>query len=244
MQYLLCTEYGVRSTYPGKNEISRSSHASLAPYGPVLLRIFNARRETWPCSLDGLAHCSTLSTTSTSTLTSTSTFLPPKSFARSLFPCIFPSLHHSLRAPSVFLFSPPAPQLPGYLRVFVPGSVFVRSSFPLHPPSQHSSSSSLDIPTSFLSLLRTMDSKQDVHVHGEEDGYEMEHATVPKKWQGTDADKHDMSVLGRVQELRVSPPTFRPRSSRYPPPKSRRRFLTLARSGTFNSSHFSASAVL
>jgi hypothetical protein len=35
-----------------------------------------------------------------------------------------------------------------------------------------------------------------------DDGYEME--PVAKKWQGTDADQYDMSVLGRVQELRVS----------------------------------------
>jgi len=38
--------------------------------------------------------------------------------------------------------------------------------------------------------------------HDEEDSYEM-NAPVAKKWQGTVADRQDMSALGRVQELRV-----------------------------------------
>lgn len=37
--------------------------------------------------------------------------------------------------------------------------------------------------------------------HDEEDSYEM-NAPVAKKWQGTVADRQDMSALGRVQELR------------------------------------------
>lgn len=39
-------------------------------------------------------------------------------------------------------------------------------------------------------------------VHDEDDAFEM--GGMEKKWQGTAADRHDMAVLGRVQELRVS----------------------------------------
>jgi len=34
------------------------------------------------------------------------------------------------------------------------------------------------------------------------DAYELAEAPVAKKWQGTAADRKDMSQLGRVQELR------------------------------------------
>lgn len=49
-------------------------------------------------------------------------------------------------------------------------------------------------------------SKESVHTEAMyardyEDGMEM--GPVSKKWQGTDADRHEMSMLGRVQELRV-----------------------------------------
>jgi len=33
--------------------------------------------------------------------------------------------------------------------------------------------------------------------------YEMQERAVSRKWQGTEADRKDMSALGRVQELRV-----------------------------------------
>lgn len=33
--------------------------------------------------------------------------------------------------------------------------------------------------------------------------YEMQEGAVSRKWQGTEADRKDMSALGRVQELRV-----------------------------------------
>jgi len=36
------------------------------------------------------------------------------------------------------------------------------------------------------------------------DSYEMQEGVVSRKWQGTDADRKEMSQLGRVQELRVS----------------------------------------
>jgi hypothetical protein len=36
------------------------------------------------------------------------------------------------------------------------------------------------------------------------DTYEMQEGAVKRKWQGTDADRKEMSQLGRVQELRVS----------------------------------------
>lgn len=45
-----------------------------------------------------------------------------------------------------------------------------------------------------------------------EDEYEMAGATVAKKWQGTDVDRRDMSTLGKVQELRVSPSDIGPDS--------------------------------
>jgi len=37
-----------------------------------------------------------------------------------------------------------------------------------------------------------------------DDAYEMQEGAVKRKWQGTDADRKEMSQLGRVQELRVS----------------------------------------
>jgi len=41
--------------------------------------------------------------------------------------------------------------------------------------------------------------------HAEDaDAYEMQEGAVKRKWQGTDADRKEMSQLGRVQELRVS----------------------------------------
>lgn len=36
------------------------------------------------------------------------------------------------------------------------------------------------------------------------DTYEMQEGAVKRKWLGTDADRKEMSQLGRVQELRVS----------------------------------------
>lgn len=36
------------------------------------------------------------------------------------------------------------------------------------------------------------------------DAYEMQEGAVSRKWQGTEADRKEMSQLGRVQELRVS----------------------------------------
>ncbi len=48
-----------------------------------------------------------------------------------------------------------------------------------------------------------MKDEAQVHMDGGDDGYEMANARVAKKWQGTVADHHDMTVLGRVQELRV-----------------------------------------
>lgn len=55
------------------------------------------------------------------------------------------------------------------------------------------------------SIENAMDDKCPVETtfaHDEEDSYEM-NAPVAKKWQGTVADRQDMSALGRVQELRV-----------------------------------------
>jgi len=37
----------------------------------------------------------------------------------------------------------------------------------------------------------------------DDDGFEMADGAVANKWQGTAADRRDMSQLGRVQELRV-----------------------------------------
>jgi hypothetical protein len=34
--------------------------------------------------------------------------------------------------------------------------------------------------------------------------FELQEGAVKRKWQGTDADRKEMSQLGRVQELRVS----------------------------------------
>lgn len=36
------------------------------------------------------------------------------------------------------------------------------------------------------------------------DAFEMQERAVKRKWQGTEADRKEMSQLGRVQELRVS----------------------------------------
>lgn len=36
------------------------------------------------------------------------------------------------------------------------------------------------------------------------DAFEMQEGVVKRKWQGTEADRKEMSQLGRVQELRVS----------------------------------------
>lgn len=36
------------------------------------------------------------------------------------------------------------------------------------------------------------------------DVFEMQEGAVKRKWQGTEADRKEMSQLGRVQELRVS----------------------------------------
>ena len=56
------------------------------------------------------------------------------------------------------------------------------------------------------SIENAMDDKsgpiETAFAHDEEDSYEM-NAPVAKKWQGTVADRQDMSALGRVQELRV-----------------------------------------
>lgn len=41
------------------------------------------------------------------------------------------------------------------------------------------------------------------YAHNDHVGFEMSEAVVSKKWQGTEADKKDMSQLGKVQELRV-----------------------------------------
>lgn len=53
----------------------------------------------------------------------------------------------------------------------------------------------------------TMQKEAQVHKDrdgdGDEAAYEMTNARVAKKWQGTPADHYDMTVLGRIQELRV-----------------------------------------
>lgn len=42
----------------------------------------------------------------------------------------------------------------------------------------------------------------------EDDGFELSEHAVKKKWQGTAADRRDMSALGRVQQLRVRSSAF------------------------------------
>lgn len=38
----------------------------------------------------------------------------------------------------------------------------------------------------------------------DDEGFELSGYAVKKKWQGTEADRREMSALGRVQQLRVS----------------------------------------
>lgn len=62
-----------------------------------------------------------------------------------------------------------------------------------------SSSPSLDGP-----IQQKLETAQAVRQADDADVYEMQEGAVKRKWQGTEADRKEMSQLGRVQELRVS----------------------------------------
>lgn len=64
---------------------------------------------------------------------------------------------------------------------------------PAFAPSSHEP---VDNPKAAAQHVRTAYANNDVD-------YEMSDAVVAKKWQGTEADRKDMSELGKVQELRV-----------------------------------------
>ena len=53
-------------------------------------------------------------------------------------------------------------------------------------------------------MRQKLETAQAVRQADDADGFEMQQGAVKRKWQGTDADRKEVSQLGRVQELRVS----------------------------------------
>jgi hypothetical protein len=53
-------------------------------------------------------------------------------------------------------------------------------------------------------MRQKLETAQAVRQADDADGFEMQEGAVKRKWQGTEADRKEMSQLGRVQELRVS----------------------------------------
>jgi hypothetical protein len=53
-------------------------------------------------------------------------------------------------------------------------------------------------------MRQKLETAQAVRQADDTDGFEMQEGAVKRKWQGTEADRKEMSQLGRVQELRVS----------------------------------------
>jgi hypothetical protein len=53
-------------------------------------------------------------------------------------------------------------------------------------------------------MRQKLETAQAVRQADDVDGFEMQQGAVKRKWQGTEADRKEMSQLGRVQELRVS----------------------------------------
>ena len=54
-------------------------------------------------------------------------------------------------------------------------------------------------------MQQKLETAQAVRHADDSDVFEMQAGAVKRKWQGTEADRKEMSQLGRVQELRVSP---------------------------------------
>lgn len=69
-------------------------------------------------------------------------------------------------------------------------------------PAMPASSSSAT--TSNGPISQKIETAEAVRHADDADTYEMQEGAVKRKWQGTDADRKEMSQLGRVQELRVS----------------------------------------
>ena len=59
-------------------------------------------------------------------------------------------------------------------------------------------------PASDGPIQQKLETAQAVRQADDADVYEMQAGAVERKWQGTEADRKEMSQLGRVQELRVS----------------------------------------
>jgi len=59
-------------------------------------------------------------------------------------------------------------------------------------------------PASDGPIQQKLETAQAVRRADDSDVYEMQDGAVKRKWQGTEADRREMSQLGRVQELRVS----------------------------------------
>ena len=59
-------------------------------------------------------------------------------------------------------------------------------------------------PASDGPIQQKLETAQAVRQADDADVYEMQEGAVKRKWQGTEADRKEMSQLGRVQELRVS----------------------------------------
>ena len=59
-------------------------------------------------------------------------------------------------------------------------------------------------PASDGPIQQKLETAQAVRQADDADVYEMQAGAVKRKWQGTEADRKEMSQLGRVQELRVS----------------------------------------
>ena len=53
-------------------------------------------------------------------------------------------------------------------------------------------------------MRQKLETAQAVRQADDADGFEMQQGAVKRKWQGTEADRKEMSQLGRIQELRVS----------------------------------------
>lgn len=53
-------------------------------------------------------------------------------------------------------------------------------------------------------IQQKLETAEAVRHADDSDVFEMQEGAVKRKWQGTDADRREMSQLGRVQELRVS----------------------------------------
>jgi hypothetical protein len=59
-------------------------------------------------------------------------------------------------------------------------------------------------PSSDGPIQQKLETAQAVRQADDADVYEMQEGAVKRKWQGTEADRKEMSQLGRIQELRVS----------------------------------------